>query len=535
MDSADVKLQMMKLWKSVFHDSDDYIKLVFDNYFSLERVAYKEQNGKIIAALLSVPYEFSISETSTYGSNDECVPIKYIRGLYLCGLATDETFRGMGIMSDLMREIELRAYSEGFAFTFLIPASEGLIKYYADRGYSISIYRIYEHYTSLHNFVNQDSDSTVLHFNELSKVYEGAIAEFSFESDVDASRYDVVSLSCLIDYIKEICQTNKSDVIDNMYRLLGEILHNLELNDNVSTESLSINHSSKDFELVLRENIISHGDVLFIISEENYKLLKQELLCESENISSKQCLNLLACSFIELSENDNELIFKKSLIDSKNNVSDYDDCRNILLQSSKILYHDNIVTVCDNPIDNSHSALVRDFFSAYNSSEYTYHVLDSVETSSSASQRYHPYGMCKILSPYQILKFFADRSDALKYSILVKDEICDNLNLNQEMSRCIDKIKRNVSFSVNGLCENKSFSCPVLYKYDKTNGVISSTILNEEEQMETEIINNGRLDFLSVTRQELAELVFGRIRKDKITDSAIVLPSVRMDAWLLLD
>ena len=41
MDSNELKNKLSKLWKDTFHDNDDYISLVFNNYydprFSFER------------------------------------------------------------------------------------------------------------------------------------------------------------------------------------------------------------------------------------------------------------------------------------------------------------------------------------------------------------------------------------------------------------------------------------------------------------------------------------------------------------------
>ena len=59
-DNNDIKLQIMKLWKDTFHDTDEYIKLVFDNYFNPELVEYKVENGEVLAAMLGVPYYFDM-------------------------------------------------------------------------------------------------------------------------------------------------------------------------------------------------------------------------------------------------------------------------------------------------------------------------------------------------------------------------------------------------------------------------------------------------------------------------------------------
>ncbi len=135
-----IKEGMMKLWKDTFHDSDEYIRLVFDVYFSPEMVEYEVKDGELAAAMLAVPYEF--------GSGDN-----RIRGAYLCGLATADKFRGMGVMSRLIERIAEKLKERGYAFLFLIPADEGLQLYYRDRRFVDAFYREKRRYTSVHDFI----------------------------------------------------------------------------------------------------------------------------------------------------------------------------------------------------------------------------------------------------------------------------------------------------------------------------------------------------------------------------------------------
>ena len=63
METAELKKKMMELWKNTFHDSDAYINLVFDTYFNTEYIEYYEENGKLISALLGIPYYFGNGKT----------------------------------------------------------------------------------------------------------------------------------------------------------------------------------------------------------------------------------------------------------------------------------------------------------------------------------------------------------------------------------------------------------------------------------------------------------------------------------------
>ena len=59
-----VRKQMVELWKNTFHDSDDYVNMIFNSYFDMDLVAYHEVGGKVVAALLGVPYNFAANDAT---------------------------------------------------------------------------------------------------------------------------------------------------------------------------------------------------------------------------------------------------------------------------------------------------------------------------------------------------------------------------------------------------------------------------------------------------------------------------------------
>lgn len=131
---------MESLWMETFGDSPEYVELIFDHYFSPDRVVYKTVEGRVVSGLLGVPYSFG----------------QDIKGLYLCGLSTRKESRRRGLMSGLIEKINLQAKSEGFDFTFLKPANDGLRKYYEDRHYHDTFFKIKEHYVRGHRFTNEE-------------------------------------------------------------------------------------------------------------------------------------------------------------------------------------------------------------------------------------------------------------------------------------------------------------------------------------------------------------------------------------------
>lgn len=133
VDKFKIKNDMMELWKEVFHDSYSYIKLVFDSYFIPDNAFTVYDGEKLVASLLGVEYTFQIIDNN--GQK------KYLKGLYLCGLATHPDYRRQGIMTNLMNKAECSAKARGFALTFLIPADANLRRYYERKGYRTASYK----------------------------------------------------------------------------------------------------------------------------------------------------------------------------------------------------------------------------------------------------------------------------------------------------------------------------------------------------------------------------------------------------------
>lgn len=223
MSNNDLKAKMTKLWKDTFHDSDEYISLVFSNYFDPQFVEYEEVDGEVVAGLIGVPYDFGNAENR-------------IRGLYLCGLSTKPQFRSRGIMTGLLNRINEKAAKSKFAFTFLIPSDEGLRKYYHDRDYVNAFYRVIDNYTSLHDFD--------LEYDSILAEQKGKVAALK-------KRY-FDTLQC-----GHIDSSNLEDkqLIDAVKQLICNI-ENSQLD-------LQILHSEKDIEILIRENAIGGGKIYY--------------------------------------------------------------------------------------------------------------------------------------------------------------------------------------------------------------------------------------------------------------------------------
>lgn len=114
---------MERIWKETFHDTDEYISLLFDCYYTGSEKGCVNEHGMVISSMLGIPCRFKID-----GGKICC-------GLYLCGLATAPEYRGEGLMGELIRRMAAHAEEAGYDFLFLIPASEGLRGYYRMFGF----------------------------------------------------------------------------------------------------------------------------------------------------------------------------------------------------------------------------------------------------------------------------------------------------------------------------------------------------------------------------------------------------------------
>lgn len=214
----------MALWKDTFHDSDEYITLFFDKYFTPELVEYEVSGPEVVGALVGVPYEF--------GGGDNRV-----RGLYLCGLCTKPRYRGQGIMTRLLENINRRAADMGYAFTFLIPASARLRCFYADRGYVDAFHRCQLNYTSLHDF----------------KLEYDMILEAQKEKVADLKRRYYASL--------------EGHVLDeNTPAEVREQIINMILMEEGGQLDMEILHTRQDIETIIAENGVSGGKIYYVSS-----------------------------------------------------------------------------------------------------------------------------------------------------------------------------------------------------------------------------------------------------------------------------
>ena len=114
--------QLCALWREAFGDSDAFID-AFMRLFGVQGCVHALSiNGRVVAALYSLPYCLQCGE-------------KKLNVAYIYAVATDKNYRGEGIMRSLMSRVHTILRARGYAAALLLPSSPSLAAYYGSMGY----------------------------------------------------------------------------------------------------------------------------------------------------------------------------------------------------------------------------------------------------------------------------------------------------------------------------------------------------------------------------------------------------------------
>ncbi|MDR2811381.1 MAG: GNAT family N-acetyltransferase [Tannerellaceae bacterium] len=135
------KEQIIELWKTVFNDSDEFMRLYFEQVYKTGNAFVIEKNGRVISSLQMHPYRMSFC--------GEDIPVGYISGA--CTLPSE---RGKGWMSTLLQNTTAEMKRRNIPVAALIPAEEWLFDYYRSRGYTETFCYLPEIYVRSEDFVS---------------------------------------------------------------------------------------------------------------------------------------------------------------------------------------------------------------------------------------------------------------------------------------------------------------------------------------------------------------------------------------------
>ncbi len=116
--------RIAEIWQSSFGDEKEYTDFFLKKRIQSAKTLVFEKDGTVASQLFLLPV--------TAGTLD---------GYYLYAAATDENYRGKGMMARLLYEAEKEAVGDGKDFIMLVPGTESLFGYYGKFGYEASFFK----------------------------------------------------------------------------------------------------------------------------------------------------------------------------------------------------------------------------------------------------------------------------------------------------------------------------------------------------------------------------------------------------------
>ncbi|MDR0422047.1 MAG: GNAT family N-acetyltransferase [Proteiniphilum sp.] len=120
---AATRQQVREMWKTVFDDDDDYMKIYFRRKYRDENTLLYMDGERVAASLQMLPYRFTFCGTE--------IPV-----VYLSGVSTLPEYRKRGYMRQLMMRSFEVAVRRDVPLMLLVPQEEGLLGFYERYGFA---------------------------------------------------------------------------------------------------------------------------------------------------------------------------------------------------------------------------------------------------------------------------------------------------------------------------------------------------------------------------------------------------------------
>lgn len=160
--SSDID-QIIQIFKISFGETDETLKIFFEEKFQLDKCVVCIVNERIVALL-------NMFNTKIVTNNH------FEKAVYIYGAATHPEYRKKGYMSSLISYSHKLAYNRGYKYSILLPASRTLYDYYKKFGY-IDFFKV--------RFININSDEirkyiTTDNFNDYKPLSLDYISDLRF-------------------------------------------------------------------------------------------------------------------------------------------------------------------------------------------------------------------------------------------------------------------------------------------------------------------------------------------------------------------
>lgn len=114
--------QIKSLWKSAFGDTDEFLDFYFSNRHKNENMLICLKEETVVAMLSMLPLDIKADN-------------KIFAGRYIYAVATQESYRGLGISTRLIEYVHNWMKENNEQVSILVPASKSLFEFYKNRGF----------------------------------------------------------------------------------------------------------------------------------------------------------------------------------------------------------------------------------------------------------------------------------------------------------------------------------------------------------------------------------------------------------------
>lgn len=166
-DFADIR----HIWEERFTTDNIWLNTLFQQILPLCRSYIYILEGKAVSAISLMPMKFVSPGTA---------PLK---GFYLFGVATLQTFEGKRLAAKLILHASGILATEGYDFIFERPANQSLNKYYFNLGFTISLPKVPHRFQFIENaekaapFIENNCSPENTHRNPEAKTLSEAVLD----------------------------------------------------------------------------------------------------------------------------------------------------------------------------------------------------------------------------------------------------------------------------------------------------------------------------------------------------------------------
>jgi len=114
--------EITALWLSCFAERREAVDLFFAYHFQPQNTLVLKVNGRLVAMVHMLPAQILADAGK-------------LQAHYIYAAATDTSFRGQGLMAQLMARAAEEGAARGDYYAFLLPADTGLYDFYAKHGF----------------------------------------------------------------------------------------------------------------------------------------------------------------------------------------------------------------------------------------------------------------------------------------------------------------------------------------------------------------------------------------------------------------